>query len=57
LWGVFFCVIERKKRRKKEKRQQHTTRKKESLRFLVFNKTNAEEEMFSKNHSKVIYYQ
>ena len=32
-------------------------KKKECLRFLVFNKTNAEEEMFSKNHSKVIYYQ
>ena len=32
-------------------------KKKECLRSLVFNKTNAEEGMFNKNHSKVIYYQ
>ena len=52
--GASFSAVYKRARYKKTKKRR---RKNESLRFLVFNKTNAEEEMFSKNHSKVIYYQ
>jgi hypothetical protein len=51
------CANPREIKKKKKRKKTEEKKKDETLRFLVFNKTNAEEGMFNKNHSKVIYYQ